>query len=80
MSCQVKVHLVVDGCEHDLLVPIQRKTDPRLCAAAGAGGGGFAPACGCLDRVPSLRGLIEKQLSTNLEECIRLGRVVIRVK
>lgn len=80
MFCQIRVHLVVDGCEHDLLFPVDHPVDPRLCASGG--GARWTPSCGCLRRISEgrLRGLVERELHRNLEESLRRGFVLVVVR
>ena len=81
MTCQVKVHLNVGGCIHDdILIAVDRPVDPRLCAQSWGGGSAWAPSCGCLEKVRNLRGLVLRQLATNLQESIRQGYVLIVVR
>jgi hypothetical protein len=74
--CRVK--LVGRDCEHDLCYPIHRGVPDELrCVAdqpAGYGRGGR----GCCLVPPDMEDRVRWELRDNLQECRRLGYVLIR--
>lgn len=73
--CHVK--LLGRGCEHDLCYPIRRGVPPELRCVPDEPPGYSRGGRGCCQIPPDLEDRVERELRDNLQECRRLGYVLI---
>jgi hypothetical protein len=73
-----KVKLVGPNCDHDMCYTIRRGVPPELRCVPDQPAGYSRGGGGCCIVPPDLEDRVDRELRDNLQECRRLGYVLIR--